>query len=432
MNTVYFGTLAHLLDDPFLDARALEIIEKGALWVGSDGRIVAVGPRRDIVTQLPRGIREVDYGEAWLLPGLIDAHLHFPQYYVVAAPNQGLLAWLKESVFPAEMAFRDVEYAAQVAEALVCRLLAAGVTTAMIYGSQFLEATIALFEAARRHGLRLLAGITLMDRGGPEPLLLNPETGWRFNEELFHRYREQKDLYVVLTPRFALSCSPAMLDMCGEFRRSHPEVHVQTHINETPTEIEAVAEAFPEAMDYLDVYQRYGLLGPKTVLAHNIHPQGAELRSLAESGCGICHCPSSNLFLGSGLFPLRRHVQHGIPVALGTDIGAGLHFSVWNEMAEAYKIQRLQRYSLSAGQLLYLATLGAARALHLEQEIGNFGVGKCADFWVLSAAGDAYLEPRLSHCQTLEERLFVLIQLASSGHRLAVYRGGGLVGGSPE
>ncbi len=425
MNTVYLGTLAHLIDDPFQTSEALEIIEKGALWAGNDGRILAVGEQQQICPKLLPDTRVVDYGEAWMLPGLIDAHLHFPQYYAVAASNRGLLSWLEETVFPEESALRKPEYASHIANSLVCRLLNAGVTTAMVFGSQFPEATVELFESAKRFGLRLFAGITLMDRGGPEPLLTDPETAWGVNEALFERYSDEKDLYFVLTPRFALSCSPAMLEMCAEFRRIHPQVYVQTHINESHEEIEAVTEAFPEAEYYLDIYDQYGLLGPRTLLAHDIHPQGAELRLMAESGCAVCHCPSSNLFLGSGLFPMRRHLQHGIPLAVGTDIGAGLHFSVWNELSEAFKIQRLQGMTLSAAQLLYMVTLGAARALHMEHEIGNFAAGKSADFWVLDVGKDPYLQQRLNHCVTLEDRLFVLIHLSSAMNRLAVVRGGG-------
>ncbi|BCX81717.1 guanine deaminase [Methylomarinovum caldicuralii] len=412
MTTVYLGTLAHLRGNPFVRPNALEIIADGALWVDGDGRIAGYGR----AGEAPETGERVDFGAAWLLPGLIDAHLHFPQYYAVAAANRGLLSWLRETVYPEEAAFRDAGYAAGVARALVARLLRGGVTCACVFGSQYLEATGALFEAAGQAGLRLIAGVTLMDRNGPDELLTTPERAWWANETLLERYGGDPRLHLALTPRFALSCSPQLLAMCGEFRRRHPQVYLQTHINETLEEIAAVQRAFPDAWNYLDVYERYGLLGPRTLLAHDIHPQSAELRRMAESECRVVHCPSSNLFLGSGLFPLRRHVEHGIPLALGSDIGAGLHLSVWEELSEAYKIQRLQGETPTAAQLLYLATLGAAEALELGGEIGNFLPGKAADFFVLDPGGDDYLDARLQRCPTLEARLFVLMQLAGSGH----------------
>ncbi len=424
MTRAYLGTLAHLRRDPFQYPGALEIIERGALWVDERGRIVACGDAGRIRRQLPPDVEIVDFGRAWLLPGLVDAHLHFPQYHVVAAANRGLLSWLRDSVYPAELAFRDPRYAAGVADALVGRLLRSGVTTAVMFGSQFPEATEALFEAARRRGLRLIAGVTLMDRDGPEPLRTDPETAWCTAERLLRRYGDDPRLRYALTPRFALSCSPELLRMCGEFRRRYPQVYLQTHINETREEIAAVLRAFPDALHYLDVYDRFGLLGPRTLLAHNLHPQGSEMRALAESGSSVCHCPGSNLFLGSGLFPLRRHVQHGIPLAVGTDVGAGLHFWVWEELSECYKIQRLQGEAPTVAQLLHLVTLGAAQALALESEIGNFAPGKAADFWVLDVAGDPYLDRRLRRCQSLEEQLFVLMHLARPEQCRAVFAEG--------
>lgn len=426
MSTVYLGTIAHLRADPFVTDGALEIIERGALWVGEDGRLLAVGERDEVLRRLP-SVSCVECVGGWLLPGLIDAHLHFPQYYAVAAPNRGLLSWLQETVFPAELAFEDGHYAAQVAEHLILRLLRGGVTCAAVFGSQFPQATRALFEAASRLGLRLIAGITLMDCEGPPGLLTDPETAYRINEEFILRYHACERLYYALTPRFALACSPALLEVCGALKDRYPDAYLQTHINETEAEISSVAAAFPNARDYLEVYDRFGLVGKRTILAHNLHPTEAELARLGALGCSVCHCPSSNLFLGSGLFPLQRHLEHRIPLAVGTDLGAGLNFSVWQELAEAYKVQRLQGVSLSAGELLYLVTLGAAKALGLEQEIGNFEPGKWADFWLLDPCGDGYLSERLKRCRDLEEALFVLMHLAGPAHLQASYVAGQVV-----
>lgn len=434
MPTLFLATLAHLRGNPFEDLRqakisrngerpqALEILERGALLVDEGGRILACG-RAETVAK-PEGCRVVDFGKAWLLPGLIDAHLHFPQFYKIAASSPGLLAWLKEHIYPAEQAFGDPELAGQTAETFVQKLIQGGVTTAMVFGSQFYEATEALFETAARLGLRLIAGITLMDREGPRELLLNPKTAWEQSERLLDLTRRHPRLHYALTPRFALSCSPELLEMCGAFLKAHPEVYLQTHINETQEEIAAVLRRFPSSRHYLDVYDRFGLIGERTVLAHNLYPTDGELKRLAETGAAVCHCPSSNLFLGSGLFSLKRHLEHRIPVAVGTDIGAGLHLSVWEELSEVYKVQQLQGLTLTAGQLLYLVTLGPAKALKLDRVAGNFEKGKIADFWVLDPSRDDYLTERLKRCDSLEEQLLILIHLGKRHHIQATFISG--------
>lgn len=408
---VHLGTLAHLGDDPWLKPAALEIIEHGALWVNEAGRIVKIGSRRSVLAEAS-GVEQVDHGGAWLIPGLIDAHVHFPQFYATASYGRDLLDWLERSIFPAEAALADSGYAAEVAQRFVARLLACGTTTAMVFGSQFLPANLALFEAAQSAGLRLIAGMTMMDRGGPETLLVPPPAAREQCETLIALCRDHPRLHYAITPRFALSCSDAMLELCGELLREHPEAYLQTHINESLGELDAVARLFPDDADYLAVYERFGLVTPRTMLAHDIHVGEEQLRRMARAGCAVCHCPSSNLYLGSGLFPLARHRHSGIPVALGTDIGAGTHFSVWQEAGESYKIQQLQGVTLNAAQLLYFATLGGAQALRLEHETGNFAPGKSADFFVLDPSGNGYLVERLRRCESLEDRLFCLLQLA--------------------
>jgi guanine deaminase len=424
--TLHTGTLAHLRGDPFVRHDALEIISDGALAVNGAGRILAVGSRADVAAAFP-GVALVDHGRDWLIPGLIDAHLHFPQFYATAAYGGELLDWLEQSILPAEAAYADEAFAAITAQRFVARLLASGTTTAMVFGAEFPEATAALLDAAAAAGLRLIGGITLMDRGAPEPLLQTVDEAVAAMGQLIARCRGQARLHYAITPRFALSCSPAMLEACGGLLREFPECYLQTHINENAAEITAVRAAFPGCRHYLDVYDRHGLIGPRTLLAHSIHTSDAELSRMAEARCAVCHCPSSNLFLGSGLFPLRKHLEHGIPVAVGTDVGAGPQFSVWRELAEMYKVQRLQGQGLSAAQLLYPATLGGARALGLEREIGSFEAGKCADFFVLGDGGDAYLAARLERCESLEARLFCLLHLAGAAEVRATCVAGTMV-----
>lgn len=423
MAVLHLGKLAHLKANPCVDPEALEIVERGALLVGDDGRIQATGDRADLEDQA--GIaRRVDHGAAWLLPGLVDGHSHFPQYHVTAAAGSDLLDWLNRSVFPAESRFLDEDYAQATAAGFVGRLLACGTTTAMVFGSQFPGANLALFDAAKAAGLRLIAGMTVMDRAAPEVLLHTLDQAREGMEHLIAHVRDEPLLHYAVTPRFAPACSPALLELCGEIHRTHPDSYLQTHINESPAEIEWVARLFPERRDYLDAYQHYGLIGPRSILAHDIHVSDSQLERIADAGCGVCHCPGSNLYLGSGLFPLRRHQQRHIAVAVGTDIGAGTRFSLWQELAEVYKVQQVQGYRLGAAELLYLGTLGGAAVLRLDKETGNFETGKSADFLVLDPLGSRYLAERLDHCESHEDQLFCLLHLATEREVRATFVAG--------
>lgn len=424
MPRIHLGTIAHTLANSFESDRALEIIEAGALLVDDEGKIRALGEKQAILSPAFEGAVE-DHGGAWLLPGLVDGHSHFPQYYAAAAPGGQLLDWLAHSIFPAEMKFAEEGFAARAAVQFTHHLLACGTTTAMVFGSQFLKATGALFEAAQNSGLRLIAGMTLMDGNGPLSLLKSAEQAFGESEALIRRYhRPSSRLYYAITPRFALACTPALQEACADLLKAYPDCYLQTHINENRREIEAVTTAFPKARHYLDIYEKAHWLTPKTVLAHNIHARQAEFERLSQIGCAVCHCPSSNLYLGSGLFPLQSHLKYRIPMAIGTDIGAGTHFSVWQELSDAYKIQQLQGFHLNAAQLLYLGTLGGAKALHLEQTTGNFAAGKSADFFVLSIEQDDYLKERLDHCEGLTDQLFALLHLAGPQHIKATYSAG--------
>jgi guanine deaminase len=426
MSTVYLGTLAHLKANPFESPDALEIIESGALWVDDAGRIIDYGERERVLAKVPEAWIE-DHEDAWLLPGLIDGHIHFPQFYATAAYGGQLLDWLAQSILPAETAYADPVFAEAAAGRFVRQLLESGTTTAMVFGSQFFHANAALFDAAKNTGLRLIAGATLMDvpaAGVPAALLQTTQKAEADAEALIVRCRDEPLLHYAITPRFALSCSAELMGLCADLLRKHPEIYLQTHINENRGEIDAVLGHFKDCTDYLAVYEYFGLVTERTLLAHNIHASDDELARLAGAGCAVCHCPSSNLYLGSGLFPLARHQQHGVNVAVGTDIGAGTSFSVWQNLSDAYKIQQLQGTSLDAAQLLYLGTLGGAEALRLERETGNFAVGKSADFFVLDPGEDDYLAERLVQCESLTQQLFCLLHLASQQQIRATFVGG--------
>lgn len=404
-----------------MDENALEIISKGALWLDDDGFIIRIGDRLEILSEA-QDAEIIDHSDAWLIPGLVDGHIHFPQYYATASYGNQLLDWLERSVFPREQAFADPRFAEDTAHRFVGHLQSVGTTTAMVFGSQFLGANLALFKAAEASGLRLISGMTLMDCGAPQALLQTAEQAVTQSEALIAWCKNKSFLHYAVTPRFALSCSEAMLEACGYLFKKHPDCYLQTHINENLQEIAAVAERFSWSRDYLDVYQRFGLISDRTVLAHNIHVSQNELERIRASGCSVCHCPGSNLYLGSGLFSLKRHP--GIPVAIGSDIGAGTSFSIWHELAETYKIQQLNGFTLTAAEMLYLGTLGGAKALRLDDSIGNFESGKCADFFVLEAGCNGYLVERLKHCETETDQLFCWLHLANEQQIKTTYSQG--------
>jgi len=414
---ILLGRVAHLRANPFTHENALDIHERGVIAVDDCGKIVACGPKADLVKNFPDA--EIsDYGEAWLLPGFVDGHIHFPQYHAVAGYGRQLLDWLDRTIFPSELRFADQAYAEAAADAFVARLLAGGTTTALVFGSQFIPATRALFGAAKRRGLRLIAGPTLMDRGGPHTppeLMTTPKAAYADSAALIREIADEPKLGYAVTPRFAPSCSPAMMETCGQLLVDFPESVLQTHINENHGEIEAAVKLFPEAAHYLAIYDRFGLLGRRTVLAHSIHSSDAELAMMAERGCAVCHCADSNLYLGSGLFPMARHLAAGIRLALGTDIGAGCHFSMLGELGQVHRIQQLQHFGLTAAKLLYLATLAGAEALGLAAHTGNFEIGKDADIIVLDPARNDYLQERLRYAGNAKEALFTLLMLANPG-----------------
>jgi guanine deaminase len=345
-----------------------------------------------------------------LCPGFVDAHIHFPQIDMIAAFSGQLLDWLEEKTFPAERAFADRAHAAEAAEAFLDELLRNGTTTALVFGSVHRVSVEALFEAAHARGMRLIAGKSLMD-GGPGGLRDTAERGRADDEALIAAWSRRGRLGYAVTPRFALSSSPAQLIAAAETLRAHPHVWMQTHLAENPIEVEAVRQAWPEAVDYLDVYERHGLVGPRSVFAHCVHCTDRSLRRMAEAGAAIAHCPTSNLFLGSGLFDLKRAQAHGVNVALGTDVGAGTSFSILTTVARACDIAQLKGSPLDPLRAFYLATLGGAKALGLADRIGSFALGREADFIALDPAATPLLARRLKGVTDIRELLFALMVL---------------------
>jgi guanine deaminase len=414
MTELLRASVFHTPRNPFRDERALESFADGGLLI-RNGTIAACGHYTELHAANP-GISVRDLRGGYLLPGLIDTHVHFPQLRVLGALGRQLLDWLESVALPEEARMADLACASDTARRFVRALASHGTTTALVFGSHFKAATAALFRAARRSGLRVVAGQVISDRRLRPELLQSPAGAYRDCSQLIHEFHGHDRLLFAVTPRFAVSTSEAMLEVCQTLLREHEGLRVQTHINENDHEQREVARLFPWAKDYLAVYERFQLARPGAVMAHSVHTSDPELERLAASRTSIAHCPCSNAMLGSGIFPLRRHLDAGVHCAMGTDVGAGTGFGILKEALQAYALQRLlpDGMLLGPGHLLYLATRAGAEALQLEYETGDFTAGKSADYIYLRAPEAGPLEAILDRAESPERVLSALFTLAGS------------------
>ncbi|KQQ63624.1 guanine deaminase [Pseudomonas sp. Leaf129] len=421
----YRAAILHSLDDPALVGvqASYEYFADGVLVV-EDGRISALGAASEVLPTLSDDVEVTHYPDALITPGFIDTHIHFPQTGMVGSYGEQLLDWLNEYTFPCEGQFADKAHADGVAQIFLKELLRNGTTTALVFGSVHPESVDALFEAARALDLRLIAGKVMMDRNAPDYLTDTAQSSYAQSKALIERWHGKGRLHYAVTPRFAPTSSEAQLTLAGQLLREYPDVYLQTHLSENLQEIEWVKALFPERSNYLDVYDHYQLLGERSVLAHGVHLCDAECARLAETGSAIAFCPTSNLFLGSGLFNLPQAERFKVNVGLGTDVGAGTSFSLLHTLNEAYKVMQLQGEKLNPFKSLYLATLGGARALRLEDRVGTLQPGTDADFVVLDYHATPLLSYRIAQAKTFEEVLFVLMTLGDDRAVLQTYAAG--------
>lgn len=399
--------------------------EKGAVVIGDDGTILWNGP----VSLLPRGFVTApvdDYGDCLVLPGFIDAHIHFPQYRMLAAPGKDLLDWLNRFTFPEESQYVDVAYAAAAAEIFLDRLVQNGTTTALAFCSVHRACAEALFQAAHKRGMSFVTGKTMMDRNAPASVLDDAETSARASEELYRKWHGKDRLRYAVTPRFVVTSSDRELRLASELLKSLPGALMQTHLSESVAEIELVKSLFPNSRDYTDVYDHYGLLGDRSLFGHGIHLSDRECARLSESGSTVVHCPTSNTFLGSGLMNMQHLRKPERPVAIGlaTDIGGGTNYSMLATMGEAYKVQMLTGYKPSAAELFHMATRGNAERLHLDDQIGSIEVGKWADLVILDPRATPVLASRHELSRSFEDVLFSLAILGDDRAVRATYVAG--------
>jgi guanine deaminase len=413
MTTVVRAPIAHTPRDPFTDNDALETFDDGALAFAPDGRILAVGDYARVTAEHPDA-DTIDARDAILLPGLVDTHVHFPQIAVIGAMGLELLDWLKTRTLPEEARMADAAYARATARTFVDRLAANGTTTALVFGSHFPAAQEALFEEAERRGLRIASGLVVSDRSLRPELEVTPGQAYADGMSLIERWHGRGRLRYAVTPRFSVSCSDAMLAACARLLEAAPGLLFTSHINENKSEIAYVRELFPGARDYLDTYERHGLVRENAVFAHDVHVSDDELGRLAAGRACVAHCPSSNAFLGSGIFPLRRHLDHGARFALGTDVGAGTGLSLLKEALMAYHVQMVREdgHRLGPAQLLYLTTRAGALALDLGEEIGDLQPGRSADFVLLRAPAGGTLDAVLRTSPDWNATLGALFTLA--------------------
>jgi len=406
---VYRSSILHYYNPPSSESD-YQYLEDGFLIV-ENGKVKKVCTTEELSSEFPSDLKINHYENHLIMPGFIDTHVHYPQIDMIASHGEQLLEWLEKYTFPAESKFGDEGYASFVAEFFIQELMRNGVTTAMAFPTVHKESVNALFKAASKINMRMITGKVLTDRNVPQNLLDTPELGYQQSKDLIEAWHGQDRLQYAVTPRFAPTSTEQQLTMCAKLLKEFPGVYLQTHLAENKKELEWVKELFPWAENYLHVYDKFELLSERSIFAHGIYLSDDQFKRLGDTGSSIAFCPTSNLFIGSGLFNLAKAEEFNVKVGLASDVGAGTSLSMFQTLNEAYKVLQLQEQSLCPLKAFYMATLGSARSLTLDSHIGNFEVGKEADFVVLDLKATPLIEYRMQHCNTLSEKLFVLMML---------------------
>ncbi len=419
---VHRGQILSFVSDPGdgADAASYRHFRDGAILV-DNGRIAALGPAADILRQLPKGIAVADHGCNLLLPGFIDTHIHYAQSDVIGAGGRQLLDWLNDYTFVEERRFADPQHGIEVAEFFFDELARNGTTTALVFCTVHPQSVDAFFGAAARRRLCMIAGKVLMDRNAPQDLCDSPAAADAESRALLERWHGHDRLHYAITPRFAPTSSPAQLQVAGRLAEEYPDAFVHSHMAENRAEILWVKELFPAARSYLDVYDGYGLLRERAIYAHCIYLDEADRRRMADSGAAAAFCPTSNLYLGSGLFDLAASDAAGMQFSVATDVGGGSSFNMLRTLDEARKVARLQGEDLSPLRAFYLATRGAARCLRLDTRIGQLEPGAEADFIVLDLEATPLIARRAAAAQSLSDTLRILMTLGDDRAIKATY-----------
>lgn len=421
MADLLLGQVLRFAGDPFVEGEGAARHESHGAVLVDAGRIVAVGAAADLRARFPQA-RVTDYGRGLISAGFVDAHVHYPQTAIIASWGKRLIDWLNTYTFPEEMRFADAAYAAEVAERYVGLALAHGTTSFCSYATIHAESVDAIFTAAQARGMRAFAGKTCMDRNAPAGLRDTAQSAYDDSKRLLETWHGVGRLSYVITPRFSPTSTPEQLAALGALWREYPDCLMQTHLSEQLDEIEWVKGLFPQARDYLDTYEAQGLLREGAVYGHAIHLTAREKARLEEAGASLVHCPTSNIFIGSGLFDMGLAAR--LRVGLATDTGGGSSFSMLHTMAAAYEVAQLRGQALHPAALMWLATVGSARALRVEDRIGNIAAGMEADLVVLDLASTPAIEQAVRRAETVWEELFPTIMMGDDRAVKAVWVGG--------
>ena len=421
MADLLLGQVLHFTADPFVAGEAAAHHESHGAVLVEDGRISATGPADILRARHPQA-NVHDYGRSLITAGFIDAHVHYPQTAIIASWGKRLIDWLNSYTFPEEMRFADPAYAGEIADRYLNLVTAHGTTTVCTYTTIHPASVDAIFTAAKARGMRLYAGKTCMDRNAPEGLRDTAQSAYDDSKRLLEKWHGTDRLSYVITPRFSPTSTPEQLAALGQLWREYPDCLMQTHLSEQTDEIAWVKDLFPQSRDYLDTYEAQGLLREGALYGHAIHLTDREKSRLIEAGASLVHCPTSNTFIGSGLFDmtLARHLR----VGLATDTGGGSNFSMLRTMAAAYEVGQLRGNALHPAHLIWLATLGSARALHAETRIGNIAAGMEADLTILDLASTPAIEQATRRAETIWQQLFPTIMMGDDRAVRAVWING--------
>ncbi len=420
-STIYFASIAHCLSDPWVDgASALGYIKNGYLKV-TDGLIDSSGAEADLSRDELEQCDQVDYRAYTITPGFIDGHLHYPQTGVIASYGAQLLEWLEKYTFPAESKFSDEAYANDVANWFIKELLKNGTTSAFVYATIHKQSVDAIFNAALSANMRLASGKVMMDRNCPEFLRDTAASSYEDSQQLIDKWHRKNRLLYAVTPRFAPTSTEEQLKLASQLYHENEGVYLQSHVAENKAEIQWVADLYPGFRSYLDVYDHFGLLGEKSIYGHCIYLDDADITRMADSGTVAAFCPTSNLFLGSGLFDLVTARSRNVRTTLATDVGGGTSFSMLRTASEAYKVTQMAGNTVTSLQLFYEMTLGGATALSIDDQVGSLAEGKEADFVVHDLQATDVLAQRVALAEDIEEQLFALIILGDDRSTVATH-----------
>ena len=405
--TVLRGRVLTFIDEPQGrdDSASYRYIEDGAVVIGGDGRILMIGEFRP---EAAAHHRVIDHRPHLILPGLIDPHIHFPQMQVIASYAANLLEWLNTYTFVEEQKFGNEVHATRIASRFFDELIRHGTTTAAAYCSVHPQSVDAFFNEAAKRDMLMVGGKVMMDRNAPEALRDTPQRGYDESKAGIAKWHGKGRAHYAITPRFAITSSHEQLEAAEALAREFPDLHIQTHVDENLAEVQFARELYPNLPDYLGIYERYHLLGPKTLLGHCIHLTHRECEVLTATRSVAVWCPTSNLFIGSGLFDHDRLREHGARIAVATDVGGGTSYSMLRTLDEGYKVLQLRQQRLDPLRSFYMMTLGNARAMSLEDRIGSLQAGRDADLVVLDSRATPQMALRMETVDSLANELFLL------------------------